>query len=98
MVRQLSPVDNLAIRNIIRTVMPEFGASGKGFAIHDPEVEEMYSAYTKDRCAYFVYEENDKILGGGGVGPLLGGDAHTCELKKCIFCPKAAEKDLGKPY
>jgi putative acetyltransferase len=96
MVRPLEQKDNQAVRDIIRTVMPEFGASGQGFAIHDSEVENMLAAYTRPRCVYFVLEENGKILGGGGVAPLEGGDADTCELKKMYFLPEGRGKGLGQ--
>lgn len=96
MVRALQPHDNPAIRDIIRTVMPEFGASGQGFAIHDAEVEDMFSAYSQKGCAYFVFEENGKVLGGGGIGPLKGGDAQTCELKKMYFLSEGRGKGMGQ--
>jgi len=96
MVRVLNANDNPAIRNIIQTVMPEFGASGQGFAIHDAEVEDMYTAYSQKGCAYFVFEENGKILGGGGVGPLKGGAADTCELKKMYFLSEGRGKGMGQ--
>ena len=96
MLRKLEQRDNQSVRDIIRTVMPEFGASGQGFAIHDKEVENMFAAYTQPRCAYFVWEEAGKILGGGGVAPLAGGDADTCELKKMYFLPEGRGKGLGQ--
>lgn len=96
MVRPLQQKDNAAVGNIIRTVMPEFGASGQGFAIHDKEVDDMFAEYSKPRSSYFVYEENGKILGGGGVAPLAGGDADTCELKKMYFLPEGRGKGLGQ--
>jgi putative acetyltransferase len=34
--------------------MPEFGADGPGFAIHDAEVDDMFGAYQGRRSAYFV--------------------------------------------
>jgi putative acetyltransferase len=96
MIRALEPNDNLPIGEIIRKVMPEFGASGQGFAIHDKEVDDMFHEYTKPRSAYFVWEENGKIFGGGGVAPLAGGDADTCELKKMYFLPEGRGKGLGQ--
>ena len=33
-IRTLAREDNAQVASIIRTVMPEFGASGAGFAIH----------------------------------------------------------------
>lgn len=94
--RSLQPEDNAQVAAIIRTVMPEFGANGEGFAIHDKEVDNMYAAYTAPRSAYFVCEVNGKIVGGGGVAPLEGGAADTCELKKMYFLPEVRGKGFGQ--
>ena len=54
---QIEPIaqaDDAQMAAIIRTVMPEFGASGCGFAINDPEVDWMSRAYAGPRSAYFV--------------------------------------------
>ncbi|MCK6617329.1 MAG: GNAT family N-acetyltransferase [Cyclobacteriaceae bacterium] len=95
-IRPIRKEDNPQVAAIIRTVMPEFGASGEGFAIHDREVDDMFSAYSKPRCAYFVCEENGRIIGGGGVAPLEEGDENTCELKKMYFLPEGRGKGLGQ--
>jgi len=95
-IRKIRPGDNLQVARIIRTVMPEFGAGGEGFAIHDTEVDDMYGAYNKDRAAYFVCEEGGKLIGGGGVGPLIGGDKDMCELKKMYFLPEGRGRGLGQ--
>lgn len=96
LIRQVQPTDSPAIAHIIRTVMPEFGASGKGFAIHDTEVDDIYAYYNRPRCAYFVCERDGKIVGGGGVAPLQGGDPTVCELKKMYFLPEGRGKGLGQ--
>ena len=77
-VRPVQKVDSPHIAKIIRTVMPEFGASGAGFAIHDKEVNDIYEAYNQPRSAYFVSEENGKIIGGGAfaVKKVLGYQAQ----------------------
>lgn len=95
-IRKIKSSDNSQIRDIIQTVMPEFGASGLGFAIHDAEVSDMFSAFSGPRCAYFVCEINGQIVGGGGVAPLLGGAANTCELKKMYFLPTGRGRGLGQ--
>jgi putative acetyltransferase len=84
-IRAISAADNIAIRDIIQTVMPEFGASGKGFALHDAEVLGMFEAYQQAGCAYFVVEFDGKVCGGGGVAPL---QAQICELRKMYFLPE----------
>ena len=87
LIRPIEARDDAAVAGIIRTVMPEFGATGDGFAINDPEVDWMHRAYSQPRSAYFVVEREGRVLGGGGVAPLEGGDAGTCELRKMYFLP-----------
>ena len=89
-IRPIEAHDDAAVAAIIRSVMPEFGASGCGFAIGDPEVDWMHRAYAQPRSAYFVIERDDAsgnavVEGGGGVAPLIGGDAGTCDLRKMYF-------------
>ena len=86
-IRPIAPADDAAMAAIIRAVMPEFGACGSGFAINDPEVDWMHRAYAAPRSAYFVVERGGVVEGGGGVAPLEGSDADTCELRKMYFLP-----------
>jgi putative acetyltransferase len=94
-IRPIHSDDNEAVANIIRTVMPEFGASGDGFAINDPEVDWMHRAYSAPRCAYFVVESGGKVMGGGGIAPLEGGDDDVCELRKMYFLPELRGMGAG---
>lgn len=86
-IRPIETRDDAAMASIIRSVMPEFGACGTGFAINDPEVDWMSRAYAEPRCAYFVVEREGAVQGGGGVAPLEGGDPGVCELRKMYFLP-----------
>lgn len=88
-IRPIEPRDDAAVASIIRSVMPEFGATGSGFAINDPEVDWMHRAYSQPRCAYFVVERDGRVVGGAGVAPLDGGDPAVCELRKMYFLPEA---------
>ena len=88
-IRPITAADDAAMAAIIRGVMPEFGATGDGFAINDPEVNWMHRAYSQPRCAYFVVEREDRVVGGAGVAPLEGGDPGVCELRKMYFLPEA---------
>ena len=94
-IRPIEPADDAAMAAIIRAVMPEFGASGDGFAINDPEVDWMSRAYSEPRHAYFVLERDGRVLGGAGIAPLAGGDASTCELRKMYFLPAARGTGAG---
>jgi putative acetyltransferase len=95
-IRPIAPRDDADVARIIRSVMPEFGASGPGFAIMDPEVDHMSRAYTRPGAIYFVVCDGDTVLGGGGVAPLDGGDADVCELRKMYFLPEARGRGAGQ--
>lgn len=94
-IRPIRAGDDAAMAAIIRSVMPEFGACGRGFAINDPEVDWMSRAYAAPRSAYWVVEVDGRVVGGGGVAPLEGGDADTCELRKMYFLPQARGLGAG---
>ncbi|HEV7490645.1 MAG TPA: GNAT family N-acetyltransferase [Rhodanobacteraceae bacterium] len=95
-IRPIEFRDDEKIAAIIRTVMPEFGADGPGFAIHDTEVDAMSAAYSRPRCAYFVIEANGEVLGGAGIAPLDGGDEDVCELRKMYFLPALRGVGAGR--
>lgn len=95
--RPIRPEDDAAVAAIIRTVMPEFGADGPGFALHDPEVDFMSRAYAAPGAAYcVVVDEAGRVLGGGGVAPLQGGEPGVCELKKMYFLKEARGGGMGE--
>jgi putative acetyltransferase len=85
-IRPILKTDDAAVAGIIRAVMTEFGASGPGFAIHDAEVDDMFGAYDGAGRAYFVIEVDGRVLGGGGIAPLIEKD-KICELRKMYFLP-----------
>jgi len=95
-IRPIEPSDDAAIASIIRTVMPEFGADGPGFAIHAADVSAMSVAYARPRCAYFVIELEGEVAGGAGVAPLDGGEEDVCELRKMYFLPSLRGLGAGR--
>jgi putative acetyltransferase len=95
-IRPIARADNAAVADIIRIVMPEFGASGPGYSINDAEVDDMYGAYSGPRAAYFVICADDRPVGGGGVAQLDGGDEAICELKKMYLLPEARGTGMGQ--
>lgn len=95
LLRPLEESDNAAVAEVIRTVMPEFGADGEGFALHDPEVDDMFTAYSGGGARFFVLEIDRRVVGCAGVAPLLGGDKATCELRKMYFLPQARGLGFG---
>ena len=94
-IRPIRSGDDATMAAIIRAVMPEFGATGSGFAINDPEVDWMSRAYAAPRHAYFVAERDGEVLGGAGIAPLDGGPDDVCELRKMYFLPEARGSGAG---
>jgi len=94
--RPIAPQDDAAMAHVIRAVMTEFGATGPGFAINDPEVDHLSAAYLGPRAAYFVLEHQGRVVGGGGIGPLSGAAADVCELRKMYFLPGIRGRGQGR--
>ena len=92
-IRPIEKADNAVVADIIRLVMTEFKAVGCGYSINDAEVDDMYTAYTRARSAFYVVELNGRVLGCGGYGPLAGAEKDTCELRKMYF--KSELRGLG---
>jgi putative acetyltransferase len=96
MLRPIRKSDNAAMAAIIRAVLTEYGCTGEGFAIHDPEVDFMYETYLDSRSSFFIIEQDEIVVGGGGVAPLKGGDAGVCELQKFYLLPQTRGLGYGK--
>lgn len=94
-IRPIRQADNPVVAGIIRRVMTEFGAVGCGFSISDTEVDAMFEAYPAPASAFFVVEREGIVLGCGGMAPLQGGDAGTCELRKMYFLPELRGSGMG---
>ena len=95
-IRPIAATDDAALAQLIRTVMPEFGADGPGYAIHDPEVDSMYATYSQPRSGFWVIEQDDRVVGGAGYGPLAGAEPTVCELRKMYFYPEARGHGWGR--
>ena len=93
--RPIRPTDDPILERLIKTVMPEFGAGGAGFAINDPQVACFHATYSAPRTYYLVAERNGEVLGGGGITPLAGGEPDTCELNKMYLFKEGRGLGLG---
>jgi len=96
-IRRIASTDNDKVRGIILSVMADFGCIGEGYSSSDLEVQSMYEAYTNDQSAFFVISDQENVICGcGGIGPLSGGIATICELKKMYFLKELRGKGLGQ--
>lgn len=95
-IREIQPQDNLAVERIIKAIFHEFDLPLVGTAYEDQETPKMYESYQNENEVYYVLEENEEVLGGGGIKPLRDFGEDVCELQKMYFSPKVRGKGYGK--
>ncbi|MBJ9985095.1 GNAT family N-acetyltransferase [Acinetobacter sp. S40] len=96
-IRQIQAQDNSDIARIIREVSKEYGlATDAGFAVSDPILDQLSKVYNQPNSQYWVIvDQNQNVLGGGGISPLLG-DATLLEIQKMYFLPVLRGKGFAK--
>lgn len=95
LIRPIEKRDNPQIAEVIRSVLVDFGVPKVGTAYADVSLDIMTETYEKDNSAYFVVEENGRVIGGGGIAQLDNYDGNVCELQKMYFLPVARGRGLG---
>ena len=95
-IREITSADDKQIAEVIRAVLIEFGVPKVGTAYADKALDVMTETYNKPKSAYFVVENNGRIIGGGGIAQLDNYDGNVCELQKMYFLPEARGLGLGK--
>ncbi len=94
-IREIQPQDNAEVKSVIQSVLVEMGVPKVGTAYEDVSLNDMYETYNGSRMAYFVVEEDGRIIGSAGIAPLQGGDDEVCELQKMYFLPEARGRGVG---
>lgn len=94
-IRPIQKGDNKEVAKMIRHVLIEQGAPKVGTAYEDKALDQLFETYQKNKAAYFVLVDNDKILGSAGISPLENGDPKVCELQKMYFDPSARGRGWG---
>ncbi|MBY0478807.1 MAG: GNAT family N-acetyltransferase [Chitinophagaceae bacterium] len=96
-IRPIQENDNTDLAIIIRNALAEFGANKPGTVFFDPTTDELYELFQTAGSFYFVAEDEDgQLLGGGGIFPTAGLPDGTCELVKMYLTKNARGKGLGK--
>jgi len=94
-IRPIEKKDNPEIAKVIRSVLVDYGVPKVGTAYADAALDCMLETYQNDKAAYFVVEENNEVIGGGGIAQLDNYDGNVCELQKMYFLPIARGRGLG---
>ena len=95
-IRNIEFRDNIALAEIVRSSLAEFGANKPGTVFFDDTTDHLFEVFQSRGSMYFVAERNGEILGGGGIYPSYGLPDDTCELVKMYLKPQARGFGLGK--
>jgi putative acetyltransferase len=94
-IRPISKEDNPFIATIIRSCLTEFGANKPGTVYYDKTTDQLFELFQENGAAYFIAEQEGKIVGGGGIFPSPGLPSGTCELVKMYLLPSARGTGIG---
>ena len=95
-IRPIQEKDDAQLGKLIKSVLTEFKANKPGTAYFDESTDHLSTIFNIPKTAYWVIEENNQIIGGGGIFPTAGLPEDTCELVKLYLHPEARGKGLGK--
>lgn len=94
-IRKIEKKDNQGVAQLIRAVFDELNIPKVGTAYADPYLDFMYEEYSKPKSAYFVVENEERIVGVAGVAPLENEAETICELQKMYFAPETRGLGIG---
>ncbi len=94
-IREITPEDNAQVAQVIRKVFEDMGIPKVGTAYADKALDDMYAEYNVPRAAYFVVEQQGKIVGCAGIAQLQNFEGNVCELQKMYFLEEARGKGIG---
>ena len=94
-IREIKPEDNEQVKEVVQGVLVEMGVPKVGTAYEDASLNDMHAEYDEPKKAYFVVDDDGRIIGGAGIAPLANHDGSICELQKMYFLPQVRGKGVG---
>ena len=94
-IREIKDKDNEKIKQVLVSVMTEFGVPDHGTALQDEELDSMSDAYKTENSIYYVVSADNIVCGGAGISKLKGTNKNICELQKMYFLPKIRGFGIG---
>lgn len=95
-IRPIEKKDNIAIAQLIRKVLTEFGANKPGTVFTDPTTDHLFELFQTPFSFYLIAELNGEIVGGCGIFPTEGMPNQCIELVKLYVHNKSRNTGLGK--
>lgn len=94
--RLLDESDVPTLSAVLRQCVADMGIFYSPYLTDPTALDGFYTQYQQPRSNYYVIEDdNGTVLGGGGYAPLTGA-ASICEIQKLYFSPLLQGKGYGK--
>lgn len=94
--REIQEQDNQELAELIRTILREFKIDKPGTVYTDPTTDHLSDVFELEQSAYWIAEEEGKIIGGCGIYPTSGLPDGCVELVKLYTASSARGKGVGK--
>lgn len=97
-IRPITSADNPKIAAIIRENLEHYHLNLPGTAYFDKELDALsrfYNARPEQRGYFIAADEQDHVLGGGGIAEFAG-FAHCAEIQKLYLSDAAKGRGLGR--
>ena len=94
-IREIQEKNNHKIKQVLISVMTEYGVPDHGTALQDDELDNMSNAYNDSNSIYYVVLADNIISGGAGISKLKGTNKNICELQKMYFLPSIRGMGIG---
>ena len=72
-IREILKKDNLKIKEVLVSVMNEFGVPDEGTAMQDEELNFMFESYQDKNSKYYIVLADNFISGGAGIVVVVHG-------------------------
>jgi len=95
-IRRIEERDNRSIADVIKNVCREFKVDWPGTVYTDPTTNDLYRLFQNPGSAYWIAEEDGRLVGGCGIYPTDGLPANYAELVKFYLLPGSRGKGIGK--
>lgn len=93
--RPIEQRDNAELASLIRKIFREFKIDKPGTVYTDPSTDDLFTLFQLRGSAYWVAEENGRLLGGCGIYPTQGLPEGYAELVKLYVSAETRGKGIG---
>lgn len=94
-IRSIAVEDNIAVAELIRSVLKEHGVDKPGTVYTDPTTDDLFTLFQHEKSTYFIAELNDEIVGACGIYPTIGLPDKCVEMVKLYVSKESRNRGVA---